>query len=502
MPEGIQLILRPLSSRFCHRIWRWQRPAGAKPFLVQPSLCLPPAGANSFLKQPPPAAAPGKLAAHVSPLSQPASLVQPLSAVPSGLGSGPPFELQGVLSAKQPCLAPAMVSSLPVAFQSKMILPALPASRVQKSPLPRGSQKKKTPLLKAAPVLHPAPVIFTVPAGTVKVLGLANGCNVLQPLSAAPRAAVSAPQSIPITTLLVNPNPFSCPLRQTLGASRGLPLVVASSPGPAPSSALGKDLEMATQPVSHSVSGGDAPDPVKAKLQMDSEEGPGEAVGPWSSDHNSGVQAEPPVQGYVEVGEGRAAEGLAPAAFSPSVELGELVKMDGEGSQETPPSEAASVPPASEGSPVKEGLVLDLGQGLEVEPAPGSQPRDQHGGEEEEEEEEKATNSTGLQAASSAEEGNHASSANLSSSVAAASDPSSSVGKGEEVAGAGDRPEGTASAGQEGGGEKDGLEEEEEEDFDDYIPDEEDEMSSASEESVLSVPELQVRSGWGLLKVP
>ncbi|XP_039219072.1 GON-4-like protein [Crotalus tigris] len=489
MPEGIQLILRPLSSHFCHRIWRWQRPAVAKPFLVQPSLCLPPAGAGGFLKQPPPAAAPGKLATHVSPLSQPASLVQPLSAVPSGLGSGPPLELQGVLSAKQPYLAPAlaqnMVSSLPVAFQSKMILPALPASRVRKSPLPRGSQKQKTPLLKAAPVLHPAPVIFTVPAGTVKVLGIANGCNVLQPLSAAPRAAVSAPQSIPITTLLVNPTPFSCPLRQPLAASPALPLVVASSPGPA--SALGKDSEMAAQPGSHLASGGDAADPVKAKLKTDSEEGPGEAGGPWSSDHNSGVQTEPPVQSYVEVGEGRVAEGLAPAAFSPLVELGELVKMDVEGSQETPPSEAASVPPASEGSPVKEGLILDLGQGLEAEPAPGSQPRNQH----EEEEEEETVNSAGLQAASSAEEGSHASPANFSSSVAAASEPSSSVGKGEEVAGAGDRPEGAASAGQEGGGEKDGLEEEEEEDFDDYIPDEEDEMSSASEESVLSVPELQ-----------
>ncbi|KAL7978132.1 hypothetical protein Chor_005119 [Crotalus horridus] len=481
MPEGIQMILRPLSSRFCRRIWRWQRPAVAKPFLVQPSLCLPQAGAGGFLKQPPPAAAPGKLAAHVSPLSQPASLVQPLSAVPSGLGSGPPFELQGVLSAKQPCLAPAVaqnvVSSLPVAFQSKMILPALPASRVRKSPLPRGSQKQKTPLLKAAPVLHPAPVIFTVPAGTVKVLGIANGCNVLQPLSAAPRAAVSAPQSIPITTLLVNPTPFSCPLRQPLAASPALPLVVASSPGPA--SALGKDSEMAGQPVSHSASGGDTADPVKAKLKTDSEEGPGEAGGPWSSDHNSGVQTEPPVQSYVEVGEGRAAEGLAPAA-SPLVELGELVKMDVEGSQEIPPSEAASVPPASEGSPMKESLILDLGQGLEAEPAPGSQPRNQH---EEEEEEEETVNSAGLQAVSSAEEGSHASPANFSSSVAAASEPSSSVGKGEEVAGAGDRPEGAASAGQEGGGEKDGLEEEEEEDFDDYIPDEEDEMSSASEES-------------------
>uniref|UniRef100_A0A670Z111 YY1 associated protein 1 n=1 Tax=Pseudonaja textilis TaxID=8673 RepID=A0A670Z111_PSETE len=287
MPEGLQLILRPLNSRFCRRMWRWQRPAVAKPFLVQP--CLTPAGTGSYLKmsakQPlsAAAAAPGKLA-HVSPLPQPSSLVQPLSAVPhlnlptSALGHGPPFTLRGVLSARpagpRPCLAPAVppnvVSSLPVAFQPKMILPALPASRVRKVPVPRGSQKKKSPkaapLLKAAPVLHPAPVIFTVPAGTVKVLGLANGCNVLQPLSATAQA-VSAPQSIPITTLLVNPTPFPCPLNQPVATSppSALPLVVTSSSGPPPASAMTKDAERCTPPASKIAPGGDIPDPDQSR---------------------------------------------------------------------------------------------------------------------------------------------------------------------------------------------------------------------------------------------
>lgn len=49
-------------------------------------------------------------------------------------------------------------------------------------------------------------------------------------------------------------------------------------------------------------------------------------------------------------------------------------------------------------------------------------------------------------------------------------------------------------AGPDTGGEKDGPEEEEEDDFDDLTQDEEDELSSASEESVLFVPELQVRA--------
>ncbi|XP_026581092.1 GON-4-like protein [Pseudonaja textilis] len=513
MPEGLQLILRPLNSRFCRRMWRWQRPAVAKPFLVQP--CLTPAGTGSYLKmsakQPlsAAAAAPGKLA-HVSPLPQPSSLVQPLSAVPhlnlptSALGHGPPFTLRGVLSARpagpRPCLAPAVppnvVSSLPVAFQPKMILPALPASRVRKVPVPRGSQKKKSPkaapLLKAAPVLHPAPVIFTVPAGTVKVLGLANGCNVLQPLSATAQA-VSAPQSIPITTLLVNPTPFPCPLNQPVATSppSALPLVVTSSSGPPPASAMTKDAERCTPPASKIAPGGDIPDPDQSSPQKV----PGEAGGPWSSELPSGVQAELPIQGYMEGG-----DVLGPSPFSPMAELGDLVKVDSDTAKEIIPSpEATPIPPnpSSEGSPMEGELVLGLGQGLEVETASGvrkalkegqSQAGSQEEEQEEEDEEQEATNSTGPQAAEGGSR--HASPADAVGSAVA--DPVSSSGKGEEV---GNRPEGTASSGQEGGGEKDGLEEEEEEDFDDYIQDEEDEMSSASEESVLSVPELQVRPG-------
>ncbi|ETE62348.1 GON-4-like protein [Ophiophagus hannah] len=367
MPEGLQLILRPLSSRFCRRIWRWQR------------------------------------------------------------GS------------------------------------------VRPPPNPSWSNR-------AAPVLHPAPVIFTVPAGTVKVLGLANGCNVLQPLSTTARA-VSAPQSIPITTLLVNSTPFSCPLNQPMAASSpsALPLVVTSNSGSPSASALTKDAERSTLPVSKMAPGGDAPEPGKASPKT----GPGEAGGPWLSELPSGVQAEPPVQGCVEGAEGRAAEVLGPAPFSPVTELADLVKVESDASKETPSPEAAPVPPnpSSEGSPTKGELLLRLGRGVEVEPASGRRkaPKEGHSQpgcqeeQEEEEEEQAATNPTGPQAA---EGGSHASPANA----------------GEEV---GNRPEGMASAGQEGGGEKDGLEEEEEEDFDDYIQDEEDEMSSASEESVLSVPELQ-----------
>jgi hypothetical protein len=66
-------------------------------------------------------------------------------------------------------------------------------------------------------------------------------------------------------------------------------------------------------------------------------------------------------------------------------------------------------------------------------------------------------------------------------------------GKLEDSANADGQSVGTP-AGPDTGGEKDGPEEEEEEDFDDLTQDEEDELSSVSEESVLSVPELQVRA--------
>lgn len=70
---------------------------------------------------------------------------------------------------------------------------------------------------------------------------------------------------------------------------------------------------------------------------------------------------------------------------------------------------------------------------------------------------------------------------------------SSPPGKPEDSANADGQSVGTP-AGTDTGAEKDGAEEEEEEDFDDLTQDEEDELSSASEESVLSVPELQVRA--------
>ncbi|KAL9823229.1 LOW QUALITY PROTEIN: GON-4-like protein [Geothlypis trichas] len=78
---------------------------------------------------------------------------------------------------------------------------------------PPGEKRDETaPVIKASPVIQPSPVILTVPATTVKVLNIGNGCNVIQPLGT---AVGRGAQAIPVTTLLVNPS-LPCPLNQPL----------------------------------------------------------------------------------------------------------------------------------------------------------------------------------------------------------------------------------------------------------------------------------------------
>uniref|UniRef100_A0A8D2JBI4 GON-4-like protein n=1 Tax=Varanus komodoensis TaxID=61221 RepID=A0A8D2JBI4_VARKO len=502
VPEGLQLILRPLNSRFCRKAWRRPRPAAAKPLPVRPGLCLPPSSSHHFLKmaakQPQPEVPPSRVAGRVPRLIQPApALTQPLPGVQHlslqpAVRSGAGLELQGVLSAPQasprPCVAasvpPSLVSPLPLAFQPKMILPALPTSRVRKPGGPRGYQKKKAaraaPLLKAAPLLQPAPVIFTVPAGAVKVVGLAGGCNVLQPLAAAPAGRPAQP--IPITTLLVNPAPFPCPLSQPVANPPAPALVVAPSSAGSPAPAATKDSE----------SGKPATEPQESSS---SAAAPGqEDCGPWRSDPDRGVHPEAPVQAYVEMAGESVVELPAPGPFSPLAELGEMAKAEFEGPSGASP-EAAPVEPGSVGSQGKEGLMLDLGQELDVEPAPACADGQGETRSKQDSRERVATGQEppgqASQSAPAAADEGGASPGNAVRSRAV--EPKS----GGLAANPDDLPGSSSCAGeplasQEAAAEKEGPEDEEEEDFDDYIQDEEDEeMSSASEESVLSVPELQ-----------
>lgn len=466
MPEGLQWTLRPLSSRFCRKAWRRPRSAAAKPLPVRPGFCPQPASTGGSLKvaarQPQPEAAPSK--ARVPRLIQPAPLLQPLPrlqplrlqpALP-GAGGGGSFKL---LSAPQP--RPCLVPSVPVAFQPQVVLPLLPAPKPRRPSGPRAFQKRKGP--KAAPLLQPAPVLFTVPAGAVKVVGIANGCGVLHPL-AAPGGRPA--QRIPITTLLVNPAPFPCPLGQPLASAPASPLVLSSGPA----LAAPPDVEAAG---SWAV-GAEPREPPPCAVA--SPEGGRDPQQP-DPDHGGPAEAQAEVVAAAE-------EVLLPAqaAFSPVPGLGEAVKVEFE---EPPGAPQEPEQPSVADTPVKEELVLGLGQELDVDPAPERVKKEQGAG--------------ALQSPWEPEDGGHGGSGPCpEGSSSSPGNPSDEVGgpavKSEE-------PPGPAPpAGHEAAGEKEGPEEEEEEDFDDLTQDEEDEeMSSASEESVLSVPELQVSLGGALL---
>ncbi|XDB49028.1 hypothetical protein AB1E18_002611 [Capra hircus] len=120
-----------------------------------------------------------------------------------------------------------LLSSAPV---PKLMLPSLAPSKFRKPCVKRRASKRKGPkaslCLKPAPLIRPAPVFFTVPATTVKAVSLGGGCSMVQPVSA---AVAQSPQTIPITTLLVNPAPFPCSLNQPLVASSIPPLIVSGT---------------------------------------------------------------------------------------------------------------------------------------------------------------------------------------------------------------------------------------------------------------------------------
>ncbi|XP_072840394.2 GON-4-like protein isoform X2 [Pogona vitticeps] len=511
-PEGLQWILRPLNSRFCRKAWRRPRPAATKPLPVRPGLCLPSAaagGSSNILKMatkhPPPEALPSKAGGRVPRLIQPAPLIQPLPGVQHlslqpAVGPQAGFELRGVFPAQQPdprggLAAPAppnVVPPLPVAFQPKMILPALPASRVRKPGPPRGYQKKRSPrpapLLKAAPLLHPAPVIFTVPAGAVKVVSIGNSCNVLQPLAASSAAGVAA-QPIPITTLLVNPASF--PLAVPPAPSV---VVTSSSASPLASPAI-QDPEVAGRPAGGTASGDSLSCPVKAETEMAPQEPPSCSMTP-AEEEDSGPGAPDPGRGLPVANPLPACADGSPAdPFSPSPETGELVNPKEESSNPQWEDIVGSEDPLSGAPPLKEELVLGLGQELRVDPPPlyVSEPKEAPSKPSPRKKEEPGQRGPGQCPPGgpiTAKETGH-SAEGVCGPVAGGLETGGSQAKPEDSSGPGGGDMGPP-ASHEVTGEKEGPEEEEEEDFEDDLQDEEDEeMSSASEESVLSVPELQ-----------
>ncbi|NXW52427.1 GON4L protein, partial [Nyctiprogne leucopyga] len=261
MPKGLVLTLRPLANRFSRRAWRRQRSSALKPVLIRPSPCLQPSSntinIQKTVKLSQSEAPPSKVMVQIPRLIQPATVmqavpgVQPLN-VPAVVGGGDGLEFQNVLSAShsgsRPAfpapVPPALVSSNPGTLQPKLMLPPLPGAKIRKPCVRKGYPKKKgtkaAPVIKASPLIQPSPVILTVPAATVKVVNIGNGCNVIQPISA---AVGRGTQAIPVTTLLVNPSTFPCPLNQPLVTSSIPSLIVSPNPVGLSASSLGENEE-------------------------------------------------------------------------------------------------------------------------------------------------------------------------------------------------------------------------------------------------------------------
>ncbi|NXR82040.1 GON4L protein, partial [Pycnonotus jocosus] len=261
MPKGLVLTLKPLGNRFSRRPWRRQKSPALKPVLIRPSLCLQPSSSplsiqkNVKLSQS--EAPPSKVQVQVPWPIQPAPVVpgaQPLN-VPAVVGGGDGLEFQNVLPTAHPdsrqafpaAVPPALVSSEPPTFQPKLMLPSLAGTKMRKPCVRKSYQRKKgtrsAPVIKPPPLIQPSPVILTVPATTVKVLNIGNGCNMIQPLNT---AVGRGTQAIPVTTLLVNPSTFPCPLNQPLVTSSIPSLIVSPNPVGLSAPAVGEGEEQLT----------------------------------------------------------------------------------------------------------------------------------------------------------------------------------------------------------------------------------------------------------------
>uniref|UniRef100_A0A8C4U3I5 GON-4-like protein n=1 Tax=Falco tinnunculus TaxID=100819 RepID=A0A8C4U3I5_FALTI len=532
MPKGLVLTLKPLANRFSRRAWRRQRSSALKPVLIRPSPCLQPSSnainIQKTVKLSQSEAPPSKVMVQIPRLIQPATVmqtvpgVQPLN-VPAVVGSGDGLEFQNVLStshsdsrqAFSAAVPPALVSSNPVTFQPKVMLPALAGAKIRKPCVRKGYQKKKgtksAPLIKASALIQPSPVILTVPATTVKVVNIGNGCNMIQPINT---TVGRGTQAIPVTTLLVNPSTFPCPLNQPLVTSSIPSLIVSPNPVGLSASSVGENEEQLNLVPSCLAGKNKSTYPtVEPKAEPPelyvscSTVSPKEECGTNPSTSNNSSQEEvnksdccswTVVEGDENVSEPLSVD-LLPHLEDPD----ETVKIEPEESNDA----TKEVNPAQKRdllcAEVKEEFMLDLGQELNMEAECSCSDdlkeikKEQHAlCEEKGEEERRALQSTphGEQqmdaGVAAGPQVSSESPKNLSYAADVEAEFSSPLGRPEDSSSIDGQSVGTP-AGPEAAGEREGQEEEEEDDFDDFTQDEDEEMSSASEESILSVPELQ-----------
>ncbi|XP_068778360.1 GON-4-like protein isoform X2 [Struthio camelus] len=532
MPKGLVLTLKPLANRFSRRAWRRQRTSALKPVLVRPSPSVQPSSTpvniQKTVKSSQSEAPPSKVRVQTPRLIQPATVrqtvpgVPPLN-VPTVVGSGDGLEFPNVLSTSHSdsrqsfsaAVPQALVSSSPVTLQPKLMLPALAGPKIRRPGVRKVYQKKKgaksAPLMKTSPLIQSSPVILTVPATTVKVVNIGNGCNMIQPINT---AVGRGTQAIPVTTLLVNPSTFPCPLNQPLVTSSIPSLIVSPNPVGLPTSSVVENEEQLNlAPSCPAVNNKNAYPIVEPKVEPQELFVSCSAVSPKKerstnpATSNNGSQEKVNKSDccswtVVEMGEENASEPLSVGLLPHLEDPDEAVKIEPEDSNDA----IKEVNPIAKKdllcAEVKEEFLLDLGQELNMETA-CSRPNELKevkkectSCEEKREEERRDLQSpshdeqqmdAGIVAGpqvSSESPKNHSYATDIEAEF------SSPLGKPEDSSSMDGQSVGTP-AGPEAGGEKEGQEEEEEEDFDDFTQDEDEEMSSASEESILSVPELQ-----------
>uniref|UniRef100_A0A8C0AS19 GON-4-like protein n=1 Tax=Buteo japonicus TaxID=224669 RepID=A0A8C0AS19_9AVES len=530
MPKGLVLTLKPLANRFSRRAWRRQRSSALKPVLIRPSPCLQPSSntinIQKTVKLSQSEAPPSKVMVQIPRLIQPATVmqtvpgVQPLN-VPAVVGSGDSLEFQNVLStshsdsrqAFSAAVPPALVSSNPVTFQPKLMLPALAGAKIRKPCVRKGYQKKKgtksAPLIKTSPLIQPSPVILTVPATTVKVVNIGNGCNMIQPINT---TVGRGTQAIPVTTLLVNPSTFPCPLNQPLVTSSIPSLIVSPNPVSLSASSVGENEEQLNLVPSCPAGNNKNIYPtVEPKVEPPELYVSCSAVSPKECSTNPATSNNSSQQKVnktdccswtVVEGDENTSEPLCVDLLPHLEDPDETVKIEPEDSNDA----TKEVNPVQKRdllcAKVKEEFMLHLSQELNMEAACScsndlKEIKKEHTLCDEKGEEERRALQTSPHGEQHMDAGGVAgpqvsseSPKNLSYTADVEAEFSSPLGRPEDSSSIDGQSVGTP-AGPEAGGEREGPEEEEEDDFDDFTQDEDEEMSSASEESILSVPELQ-----------
>ncbi|XP_041430573.1 GON-4-like protein isoform X2 [Xenopus laevis] len=515
IPPGLQLNLKPLPQRFLHRTWRQKRPSILKPLLIRPNSSSTSNNTNFLPKTVTKVS--GQDPFPIGLYTRVPSLVPPVVPVQGILGIRPVdvpvgCKFQEVrptsLCAPRPSrLNPTSIAPIPIA-PAKVLQPAMLNQRARR--LLGGMSKRRSairgPAFKSAPLVHSTPVIFAVPSTTLKLVSLGSPCGVIQPMSSS--------TGVPITTLLLNPPtiPLSqtivpSPLNQThltepeshVDSTQGdvqgqeettfkeddewdcvsitIKVKEEGSLGPGGHGDCGGEGTSAKNDIKEEEASPCCPEKTSPEKKgcpfnltqvplFPAEQKPASECDPLETEQREGAPTCENGSGLCEqqVGQGLPEEGYGTVG-------------DGSGAQEPSGFSAGQRHRGhTMGDKTKEQDGNRASTSLVLKEEESDNKEEEKPEDEAMEEEDGADDTQNPEAAESPK--------NTSSSTDGDMDISSPAGTQHDSSSPSGRPE--------SGNDKDGAEEEEEEDFDDLTQDEdEEEISSASEESVLSVPELQ-----------